>query len=140
MHGSAPRLRSPIAPAATGASSPGLAQEARAVPGPWSRSRCSYCNGGTDNGGLSGSSGRGNCYATATATRDPNVFDFVNLQSVYRERKLGRPLLAELRRFLLELGTGLAVIGEQYLLLVCLIELLRLLGAVMLWGAPDRRW
>ncbi len=47
-------------------------------------------------------------------TRDPYVFDFIRLQPGYRERELQAALLAELRRLLLELGTGFAIVGEQY--------------------------
>lgn len=47
-------------------------------------------------------------------TRDPYVFDFVRLQPGFRERDLQAALLAGLRRFLLELGVGFAVVGEQY--------------------------
>lgn len=51
-------------------------------------------------------------------TRDPYVFDFVRLEPGYRERELQAALLAELRRLLLELGTGFALVGEQYPLVV----------------------
>ncbi len=47
-------------------------------------------------------------------TRDPYVFDFVRLEPGYRERELQAALLAELRRLLLELGTGFALVGERY--------------------------
>ncbi len=51
-------------------------------------------------------------------TRDPYVFDFVRLEPGYRERELQAALLAQLRRLLLEFGTGFAVVGEQYPLVV----------------------
>jgi len=51
-------------------------------------------------------------------TRDPYVFDFVRLQPGYRERELQAALLAELRSLLLALGTGFAIVGEQYPLAV----------------------
>lgn len=47
-------------------------------------------------------------------TRDPDVFDFIRLGPGYRERELQAALLGELRRLLLELGTGFAVVGERY--------------------------
>lgn len=51
-------------------------------------------------------------------TRDPYVFDFVRLESGFRERDLQAALLSELRRLLQELGTGFAIVGEQYPLVV----------------------
>lgn len=51
-------------------------------------------------------------------TRDPYVFDFIRLTPGYRERDMQTGLLGELRRLLMELGTGFAVVGEQYPLLV----------------------
>lgn len=51
-------------------------------------------------------------------TRDPYVFDFVQLAPGYRERELQAALLADLRRLLLELGTGFAIVGEQHPLVV----------------------
>lgn len=51
-------------------------------------------------------------------TRDPYVFDFIQLEPGFRERELQDALLGELRRLLLELGTGFAVVGEQYPLVV----------------------
>lgn len=51
-------------------------------------------------------------------TRDPYVFDFVRLQPGYRERELQAALLTHLRQLLLELGTGFALVGVQYPLVV----------------------
>ncbi len=51
-------------------------------------------------------------------TRDPYVFDFVRLEPGYRELDLQAALLGELRRLLQELGTGFAIVGEQYPLVV----------------------
>src|ERR1035437_5560474 len=51
-------------------------------------------------------------------TRDPYVFDFVRLESGFRERDLQAALLSELRRLLQELGTGFAIVGEHYPLVV----------------------
>lgn len=51
-------------------------------------------------------------------TRDPYVFDFIRLEPGYRERELQAALLTELRRLLLELGTGFAIVGEQHPLTV----------------------
>jgi len=45
--------------------------------------------------------------------RDPYSFDFLPLRADAAERDLERGLLANIRRFLLELGTGFAFVGQQ---------------------------
>lgn len=45
--------------------------------------------------------------------RDPYSFDFLTLRTDSAERELERGLLANMRRFLLELGTGFAFVGQQ---------------------------
>lgn len=45
--------------------------------------------------------------------RDPYSFDFLTLRTDAAERDLERGLLANIRRFLLELGTGFAFVGQQ---------------------------
>lgn len=46
--------------------------------------------------------------------KDPYNFEFLTLAADARERELERGLLAQLRRFLLELGAGFAFVGEQH--------------------------
>lgn len=48
--------------------------------------------------------------------KDPYNFDFLTLASEAQERDLERGLLAHLRRFLIELGSGFAFVGSQVLL------------------------
>ncbi len=45
--------------------------------------------------------------------RDPYCFDFLTLATTAEERDIERGLLADIRRFLLELGTGFAFVGQQ---------------------------
>ena len=47
-------------------------------------------------------------------TKDPYIFDFVNLTNTYKERELKDALLSEITRFLLELGEGFAYVGKEY--------------------------
>jgi predicted nuclease of restriction endonuclease-like (RecB) superfamily len=47
-------------------------------------------------------------------TKDPYNFDFLTLASEAREKDLGGGLLEHLRKFLLELGVGVAFVGSQY--------------------------
>ena len=47
-------------------------------------------------------------------TRDPYCFDFTNLREPYNERKLKDALIANIEKFLLELGTGFAYLGREY--------------------------
>lgn len=51
-------------------------------------------------------------------TKDPYIFDFVNLAQPYKERELKEALLSEVTRFLLELGEGFAYVGKEYRLKV----------------------
>lgn len=51
-------------------------------------------------------------------TKDPYIFDFVNLTDAYKERELKDALLSEITRFLLELGEGFAYVGKEYRLKV----------------------
>ncbi len=48
------------------------------------------------------------------ALKDPYVFDFLTLTEDAAERELERGLLAHIRKFLLELGTGFAFVGQQH--------------------------
>jgi predicted nuclease of restriction endonuclease-like (RecB) superfamily len=50
--------------------------------------------------------------------KDPYVFNFLTQGQVAHERDLGRGLLRHLRRFLLELGVGIAYMGNRYRLVV----------------------
>ncbi len=51
-------------------------------------------------------------------TKDPYIFDFTEMTEPYRERELKRALMANISRFLLELGSGFAYVGEEYRLKV----------------------
>jgi predicted nuclease of restriction endonuclease-like (RecB) superfamily len=46
--------------------------------------------------------------------KDPYTFDFLTLSAEARERDLERGLLEHVRKFLLELGVGFALVGSQY--------------------------
>lgn len=46
--------------------------------------------------------------------KSPYLFDFLALDTDFRERELERGLLAHLERFLLELGVGFAFVGRQH--------------------------
>ena len=50
--------------------------------------------------------------------KDPYNFDFLTLDSAYRERELENALMQNVTRFLLELGTGFALVGRQVPLMV----------------------
>jgi len=52
------------------------------------------------------------------ATKDPYVFDFLELAEDARERQLEQALIDDIQNFLIELGTGFAFYGRQYSLLV----------------------
>lgn len=54
----------------------------------------------------------------ATIFKDTYVVDFLNLPEVHSEAELQRDLMANLRRFLLELGSDFAFVGENYRLQV----------------------
>lgn len=47
-------------------------------------------------------------------TKDPYIFDFTELTEPYKERELKKALMANISRFLLELGSGFAYVGEEY--------------------------
>lgn len=47
-------------------------------------------------------------------TRDPYIFDFTEMTGPYKERELKKALMTNISRFLLELGSGFAYIGEEY--------------------------
>lgn len=48
------------------------------------------------------------------ALKDPYIFDFLTLDTGFRERALEAGLIAHLEKFLLELGQGFAFVGRQY--------------------------
>ncbi len=50
--------------------------------------------------------------------KDPYVFDFLTLDTEYRERDIENQLIAHVNKFLLELGKGFAYVGQQYHLAV----------------------
>ncbi len=52
------------------------------------------------------------------ATKDPYVFDFLELAEDARERQLEQALIDDIQNFLIELGTGFAFYGRQRSLLV----------------------
>lgn len=47
-------------------------------------------------------------------TRDPYNFNFLTLEQDYREKELKDALIANITRFLLELGNGFAYMGKEY--------------------------
>lgn len=51
-------------------------------------------------------------------TKDPYIFDFTEMTEPYKERELKHALMANISRFLLELGSGFAYVGEEYRLKV----------------------
>lgn len=52
------------------------------------------------------------------ATKDPYVFNFLAMTEDYNERELEDALVANVTKFLVELGTGFAYMGRQYRLQV----------------------
>ena len=52
------------------------------------------------------------------ATKDPYVFDFLELSEDARERQLEQALIDDIQNFLIELGSGFAFYGRQRALLV----------------------
>jgi len=50
--------------------------------------------------------------------KDPYVFDFLALDSKYRERDIETQLVQHITKFLLELGKGFAFVGQQYHLVI----------------------
>ncbi len=51
-------------------------------------------------------------------TKDPYTFDFLALTEGYREKELKDALEANIRDFLLELGTGFAYMGREYRIVI----------------------
>ncbi len=47
-------------------------------------------------------------------TRDPYNFNFLTIESNYREKELKAALLSNITKFLLELGNGFAYMGKEY--------------------------
>ncbi len=54
----------------------------------------------------------------AQITKDPYNFDFLSIREEYDERELKDALIANIERFLLELGTGFAYVGREYRLML----------------------
>jgi hypothetical protein len=50
--------------------------------------------------------------------KDPYVFDFITTSDESKERHLQQALLANIRRFLLELGVGFTFVGSNYHIVV----------------------
>lgn len=50
--------------------------------------------------------------------KDPYVFDFLALDSKFRERDIENQLVQHITKFLLELGKGFAFVGQQYHLVI----------------------
>lgn len=50
--------------------------------------------------------------------KDPYVFDFLTLDTKYRERDIETQLVQHITKFLLELGKGFAFVGQQYHLVI----------------------
>ncbi|MEM0575924.1 PDDEXK nuclease domain-containing protein [Flavobacterium polysaccharolyticum] len=50
--------------------------------------------------------------------KDPYVFDFIALDTKYRERDIENQLVQHITKFLLELGKGFAFVGQQYHLVI----------------------
>ena len=46
--------------------------------------------------------------------KDPYIFGFLNIQEAAKERELEMALLKDITKFLLELGKGFALMGQQY--------------------------
>lgn len=51
-------------------------------------------------------------------TKDPYIFDFTEMTEPYKEKELKKALMANISRFLLELGSGFAYVGEGFRLKV----------------------
>lgn len=50
--------------------------------------------------------------------KDPYIFDFLQLDTEYRERDIEKQLIKHVNRFMLELGKGFAYVGQQYPLVI----------------------
>ncbi len=46
--------------------------------------------------------------------KDPYIFDFLTIDSTFREKELELKLIENMEKFLLELGSGFAFVGRQY--------------------------
>ncbi len=51
-------------------------------------------------------------------TKDPYNFDFLSITEGYKEKELKDSLMANIIKFLLELGTGFCLVGREYKILV----------------------
>ncbi len=51
-------------------------------------------------------------------TKDPYNFDFLSLRDTYDEKELEDALIQNMTKFLLELGSGFAFVGQQYKIIV----------------------
>jgi predicted nuclease of restriction endonuclease-like (RecB) superfamily len=51
-------------------------------------------------------------------TKDPYSFDFLTLRQSYDEKELENALVSNMTKFLLELGSGFAFVGQQYKIVV----------------------
>ncbi|GAB6045617.1 hypothetical protein JCM11957_12150 [Caminibacter profundus] len=49
-------------------------------------------------------------------TKDPYIFDFLTINEDYKEKELEDALIENIKDFLLELGSGFAFVGKQYIL------------------------
>lgn len=50
--------------------------------------------------------------------KDPYIFDFLQLDTEFRERDIEKQLIKHVNRFMLELGKGFAYVGQQYPLVI----------------------
>ena len=50
--------------------------------------------------------------------KDPYIFDFITLNSNYKEKELENKMIEKIKNVLLEFGTGFSFVGSQYKLLV----------------------
>lgn len=50
--------------------------------------------------------------------KDPYIFDFLTLAIPYREKDIENQLIKHVSKFLLELGKGFALVGQQYHLII----------------------
>jgi predicted nuclease of restriction endonuclease-like (RecB) superfamily len=46
--------------------------------------------------------------------KDPYIFDFLTIESAFREREIEQAITEQITHFLLELGKGFAFVGKQY--------------------------
>lgn len=50
----------------------------------------------------------------AETLKDPYVFDFLQMSGNFKEKDLEKQLVGHIRKFLLELGKGFAIVGQQF--------------------------